>query len=71
MKEAWDRFESSPAAGVGGCGRLVWDDALAAVDGDSMSAAKAYRPWELLRVMILCASCGERTPMNESGLCGL
>ena len=34
-----------------------------------MSAAKAYRPWELLRVMILCASCGGATPMNESGLC--
>ena len=34
-----------------------------------MVSAKEYRPWEMPRITILCASCGERTNTTQYGLC--
>lgn len=34
-----------------------------------MVSAKDYRPWEMPRITILCASCGERTNTTQYGLC--
>lgn len=32
-------------------------------------SAKEYRPWEMPRITILCASCDERTNTTQYGLC--